>query len=486
MTRRRTQALMALGATLVVLTTSCGTRLDDDTIARAAGGSGSVTGGTGQGELLPGEVGAGASEDFADGGVAGEAGESGTAGNAGEAGESETAGNAGEIGATGGTGGAEAVKRAGGAGDRGKAGGGGGPIILGNVGTYSGPVGVAYQTTPIALKAWAAATNAKGGLNGREVKVIVFDDGGDSSKARSQVQSLVEQHKAVAMVASQTTAQNVKAWLPYVEQKQFPVIGGGGCKSTDHSSPMMFPQCSTLADAAFGVVKIGAEHGKGKKFGALLCTESDDCAFVDDVWFAKGQAKRAGLDPVYRAKVSIAQPDFTAECIQARNAGVELLSVIGDANTVGRVASSCRRQNFNPQFLQPDVTIDAALPSKPGLGDVIGASRVFPFTGLSTPAAKEFTAAWNKHSGGIAPDGSAAMGWAASKMFEKAATGAGNNINPATLIEQLRTIRNERYGGLTVPLTFTAQGPRPASCMYRLQGSGGKWTAPQGDKPICF
>ncbi|MEV5544478.1 hypothetical protein AB0L13_47625 [Saccharopolyspora shandongensis] len=51
---------------------------------------------------------------------------------------------------------------------------------------------------------------------------------------------------------------------------------------------------------------------------------------------------------------------------------------------------------------------------------------------------------------------------------------------------QLRKIKGDRFGGLTVPLTFTASGPPLASCMFVMQGSGGKWAAPKGDKPTCF
>lgn len=463
--RSKTRTVAALGAAVTLLLSACGTRMDHDTIARAAGGSGGY--------------GAGSAEDEALG--MGDNGEAGKAGNAGD-GTGDTPGG------TGGSGGSSDGKP-GSAGTRGGTGAGGGasgePIVIGSVGTYSGPVGVAYKDNPRALQAWAAATNAKGGINGRPVKVIVFDDGGDSAKALSHVKDLVEQRKAVAMVASYTTAQNLKAWKGYVEQKQFPVIGE--CNSVAHSSPMVFSPCPTLQDAAYGSALIGAKRGKSKKFGALFCTESDDCSFVDNRWFAKGDAKRAGLDPVYRAKVSITQPDFTSECIQARNAGVGLFAVIGDANTVGRVAASCRRQNFNPQYLQPDVTVNSDTVAKPGLDSVLTPSRVFPFAGLSTPGYAEFAAAWKKYGGGADPGGSAATGWAASKIFEKAAKGAGKNLSRAGLIKQLHGFGNERMGGLTVPLNFAAgKGSQPGKCMFIMQGRGGKWTAPQSNKPVCF
>lgn len=61
--------------------------------------------------------------------------------------------------------------------------------------------------------------------------------------------------------------------------------------------------------------------GKGKKFEALICQETPSCARFEKLWFDEGMAKQAGLQAAYRARVSIAQPDFTSECIGARNAG---------------------------------------------------------------------------------------------------------------------------------------------------------------------
>lgn len=473
MIRRKTRALVAVGAVLSLLA-ACGTRLDHDEIVRSASGvgAGGVIGENGA--ALPGEFGAGE--------VLGEAGD--VPGAAGNGPASDVAGSGTAAGGTRGTGAS--------AGQPGKQGGAGGsgpangaPIVIGSVGTYSGPVGVAYKDSPRALQAWAATVNAKGGIGGRPVKVVVFDDGGDSSKARSHVQTLVEQHKAVAMVASQTTAQNMASWLPYVQEKRFPVIGE--CGQHAHKSPMVFSPCPTLVDAAYGTVLIGAQQaGKGKRFGALFCTESDDCAFVEDHWYGKGQVKAVGLSPGYHAKISITAADFTAECIQARNDGVEVFAVIADAQTVGRVASSCQRQGFNPQYLQPDVTIGADMPSKPALANVLGATRVFPFTGVNSSATQEFAAAWGKYGGGSKPAGSAAIGWSAAKIFETVARAAGADISRETLIKQLQRISGNRFGDLTVPLTFTAKGPNPGRCMYLMKGSGGKWTAPQGDKPICF
>lgn len=470
--RRNRRVAAALLAVASLAVAACGTRLHHDEIVRAASTAG-----------VHGSAEAGATGMPGEGTAAGELDPGASAG------QTKSGSTAGEPGASAGSDPA-AARQQGTAGEKSRpgappSGGSGEPIVIGSVGNYSGAAGSAWAPGARALQAWAASINAKGGINGRRVKVIVHDDGSDPAKARSQVQELVEQHNAVAIVASMTSAQGLEAWRGYVEQKRVPVVGGD-CGPAWVASPVLFRQCTTSKDNLYGLAVLAAKYGTSKEFGALFCQEDEGCAFAEERLFNQGDAERAGLNPRYRARISITQPDFTSECIQARNNGVELLFVAADPNTVGRVGSSCRRQNYQPQFVQVDGTVNAETVSKPGLEDMLMVSRVFPFTDLSTPAYREFEAAWSEYGGGQAPGPAAAMGWASAKVFEDAATAAGKDISRESLLDQLYRVKKDRFGGLTVPLTFSEDGTTAATCLFLMRGEGGRWTAPQGDTPQCF
>jgi branched-chain amino acid transport system substrate-binding protein len=43
-----------------------------------------------------------------------------------------------------------------------------------------------------ALQVWTASINARGGLNGHRVRLIVADDGGDPARSKALVQDAVE------------------------------------------------------------------------------------------------------------------------------------------------------------------------------------------------------------------------------------------------------------------------------------------------------
>ena len=46
--------------------------------------------------------------------------------------------------------------------------------------------------------------------------------------------------------------------------------------------------------------------------------------------------------------MSLTQPNFTAECLAARNAGLTFLMLGMDTNSERRVISSCAQQGYNP------------------------------------------------------------------------------------------------------------------------------------------
>lgn len=469
----RSRGAVSLLAAILLLVAACGTRLDRQAIVAAGYGPASQSEAPGQVGPDGEPIAPGVADDLPDAAAPG-----GTA-------------DAGDSGAPGGP--AAAPGRETGPGTQGPGGkpggqqgrGGGGPIVIGSIGTYSGAIGAGQVPGVRGLQAWVSAVNAKGGINGRPVKLIVMDDGGNGAKARSQAQELIEGHKAVAIVASMSVL-TIAQWYRYVEEKKVPVIGGDCAVDLWNKSLVLFSQCPGVDTALWSTAATGAKYAKGKKWGVLYCAEISACDRFQKRWFDDGWGKKAGMDPVYRARISLTQPDYTAECIAARDAGAEVLTVLSTPDALGRVASSCNRQNYHPQFLQGGGTVGLSTPSQPGLADVLAPMGTVPFAGLDTPAAREFQAAWQRYAGDTPLTGSSSVGWTAAKLFEKAAKLAGSDVTPAGLTKALHSISNDRLGGAAVPLTYRAGQPTPDfKCWMVMLAKNGKWTTPQGDKLSC-
>jgi branched-chain amino acid transport system substrate-binding protein len=69
--------------------------------------------------------------------------------------------------------------------------------------------------------------NVAGGVGGKKLELIVYDDGGDANKARTFATRLTEDDKVVAMVGGSTTGTSM-AMIPVFEEAQVPFISLAG------------------------------------------------------------------------------------------------------------------------------------------------------------------------------------------------------------------------------------------------------------------
>jgi branched-chain amino acid transport system substrate-binding protein len=363
------------------------------------------------------------------------------------------------------------------------------PIIIGSIGTLSGPAGDTIKRTYEGVQVWTAAVNAKGGIDGHPVKQIVTDDGGDPARYKAALRRLVETDKVVALVGN-PDALTGYAGVDYIKEKGVAYIGGDGGGDWFYNTPFHFPQGPVGATLAEAEVRDAAAYGRTlgkKKFGTIACTEADICRVLDRVWNDK--AAQYGLEPVYRGRTSLVQPDFTAECLAAQREGVELLEVGLDTNSVGRLAASCARQGFKPIFGYPAGIAKDNQQADPNLEGARSTLPTFSWIQNDSPATQEYQDAMRRFGKSLGPQTAGhSGGWTAAKLFEQGvrAGGTAGPVTVASVLAGLYTFKNETLGGLTAPLTFTAGQTAPrVLCTSQVVIKGGKWRLINDGKFVC-
>ena len=116
-------------------------------------------------------------------------------------------------------------------------------VKIGQTMPYSGPAS-AYGTQGRIEEAYYAMINAKGGVNGRKIKLISLDDAYSPPKTVEQTRRLVEQDEVLAIVGTIGTPTN-SASQKYLNQKKVPqlFISTGAAKWDD---PKNFPWTTQL------------------------------------------------------------------------------------------------------------------------------------------------------------------------------------------------------------------------------------------------
>ena len=363
------------------------------------------------------------------------------------------------------------------------------PVVLASIGTYSGPIGTVLAPMVQATQAWVNVINARGGLNGHAAQLIVYDDGGDPAKSRAQAQEAVEKRRAIAFVqmGQPVTGQ---CCVEYITAKRIPVIGSeSGSPWFYDTSPMYFPQIGSgellTLSAIYSAAQEAIPAGK-TKLGFLSCTEATTCSDLPDRVWSKA-APKLGFQVVYKGRSSLAQPDFTAECLAAQNQGTQVMLIALDSNTVGRVAASCARQGFKPLFAIPGGVVAERMKDDPNLAGIVGSTNAFPWFQTGTPATDEFQQVMKAQGKGIARGVGAANGWVTGKLLERATKNLPEPPTSDAILQGLWSIRADDLGGLTDPLTFVENKPAHATriCLWTIRVDKGAWVSVDGFRRNC-
>ena len=266
---------------------------------------------------------------------------------------------------------------------------------------------------------WVSFINERGGLNGHPVKLAIFDDGGDPARHRAQVQEAIERQGVIAFLVNGESVSG-KPSVEYINSKRVPVVGVDTGEQHAYESPMYFPQATSGLPQLFTIIAGAAQQsipqGK-KKLGWIVCVEAQLCREGDRV-FAES-AGGLGFDPVYKGRASVAQPDYTAECLAASQAGVEALIIVLDQNSTGRFGAACQRQGFHPAYFIPGPTVADRMKDDANLAGIGAPSQVFPYFQAGTPASGEFQAAMARFGSKVIPGTGPAVGWVGGSFWRK-------------------------------------------------------------------
>jgi branched-chain amino acid transport system substrate-binding protein len=101
------------------------------------------------------------------------------------------------------------------------------PIKIGSFLSITGPAAFLGDPELRTLEMYVERINAEGGVLGRKLQLVAYDDGGDAEKARTFAKRLLEQDKVDVIVGGSTTGTTMAA-VPLVEQGQMPFVSLAG------------------------------------------------------------------------------------------------------------------------------------------------------------------------------------------------------------------------------------------------------------------
>lgn len=361
------------------------------------------------------------------------------------------------------------------------------PIVIGHICSCTGPLASTLVAEKPAFAAWVDSVNAHGGVAGHPLDVIYLDDASSPTTAVTGVQKMLTQDHIAALVDDSNEETDFGTM---VEDAHVPIIEADS-SSLLYTSPDDFTPSQTVDSVPTAVVEAAKRVG-AKSFGDMYCAESPVCSELNPV--LKSAGAKIGVPLNYSTAISASAPNYVAQCLAAKTAGIQALFVGDAVAPTLSVGNWCQKQGFNDPLIAEDGAVASSFRTAPGWDNgMIAFQPDIPFFVHDTPATETMYAAWKKYSPGLLGSSTfnelAVEGYAAGLLLGAAIEGAKvpatQTVSSADILRGLYTIHNNTLGGISPPLTFVPGKAHTVDCWFWMRTKNSQWTTPYGLTPYC-
>ena len=356
-------------------------------------------------------------------------------------------------------------------------------IKIGNIMPYSGPAS-AYGVIGKTEEAYFNKINAEGGINGRKVKFITYDDGYSPPKAVEQVRKLVESDEVLLVFNPLGTPSN-SAIQKYLNSKKIPqlFVATGATKWND---PKDFPwtmgwQPSYQSEAHIYAKYLIKEKPDGK---IAILFQNDD--------FGKDYLK--GLKDALGAKASMiiaeesyetAEPSIDGHIVRLKATGADVFISITTPKFAAQAIKKLAEVDWHPLHIVSNVSASVGGVIKPaGFENSQGIlSAAYAKDGAdpqwdNDPGMKKFFDFLAKYyPDGNKLDGSVVYGYGAAQTMVKVLQMCGDDLTRANVMKQAASLRDFEpdtlLPGIKINTSPTDFAPIEQLQMMRFKGE--KW-----------
>ena len=295
---------------------------------------------------------------------------------------------------------------------------------------------------------WLKDTNAKGGILGEKVKLVIGDDACDPKQAVAVANKFAGQ--GVTYVAGHfCSGSSIPASKVYTEEGIIQVSPASTNPAfTDEGGPNVFRVC-------------GRDDQQGEVAGAFLAKEykGKKVAIIHDkTAYGKGLAdatkknmNKGGLKETMYEAFTAGEKDYSALVSKLKSNGIDAVYLGGYHTEGGLIVRQMRDQGMKTKLISGDALVTAEYWDITGNAGE-GTLMTFSPDPRNNPAAasvvKEFKAA------GIEPEGYVLYSYAALQVFEQAAKQAGTN-DPAKV---LKVMKKGKFDTVIGSLSFDRKG----------------------------
>jgi ABC-type branched-subunit amino acid transport system substrate-binding protein len=357
-------------------------------------------------------------------------------------------------------------------------------IKIGNIMPYSGPAS-AYGVIGKTEAAYFRMINDKGGINGRKINFISYDDGYSPPKTVEQARKLVESDEVLLLFNALGTATQT-AVQKYLNGRKVPqlFVASGASKWND---PKQFPWTMGWQPSYRIEARIFAKY--------ILKTKPDArvALFYANDDFGKDYV--SGLKDIFGDRWSSivaaeesyenSEPSIDSHIVKLKDSGADVLVNISTPKFAAQAIKKAAEIGWKPMHLLTNVSISIGAVMKPaGFEASEGVLSAGYLKDASDPqwandeGMKAFMAFADKYmSGANISDTHLAYGFAASQTMEQVLRQCGDDLTRANVMKQAARLNDFAPSTLMpgIKINTSATDFAPIEQLRMMQFKNGRW-----------
>jgi ABC-type branched-subunit amino acid transport system substrate-binding protein len=357
-------------------------------------------------------------------------------------------------------------------------------IKIGNIEAYSGPAS-AYGMIGKTEDAYFKMINDEGGVNGRKINFVTYDDGYSPPKTVEQTRKLIESDE-VFLIFNALGTPTQSAVQKYQNTKKVPqlFVATGASKWND---PKEFPWTMGFQPSYRVEARIFAKYILKNKPDAkvALFYQNDD--------FGKDYV--AGIKDIFGDKASqliiaeesyeTSEPSIDSHIVKLKGTGADVLVNISTPKFAAQTIKKMAELQWKPMHLMTDVSISIGAVMKPaGLDASEGVLSAGYLKDASDPqwknddGMKKFMAFADKYMPGVnISDANTVYGYAAAQTMVQVLKQAGDNLTRENVMKQAAALKDFAPDTLVpgIKINTSATDFAPVEQLKMMQFKNGQW-----------
>jgi len=357
-------------------------------------------------------------------------------------------------------------------------------IKIGNIMPYSGPAS-AYGVIGKTEAAYFKKINDAGGINGRKINFISYDDGYSPPKTVEQARKLLESDEVLFVFNSLGTPPN-SAIHKYMNSKKVPqlFVATGATKWND---PKDFPWTMGWQPNYQSETQIYAKYILKEKPGTKIAVlyQNDDYGKDYLKGLKDGLGDKAASMIIAEESFETTEPTVDNHIVKLKSTGADIFVNISTPKFAAQAIKKMSEIGWKPVHFLNNVSASVGSVIKPAgyenSQDIISAAYLKDASDPqwnNDPGMKEFYAFLEKDfPEGNKLDGSVVVGYGVSQTLVKVLQACGDNLTRENIMKQAASLKDFRTEVLLPGIKINT-GPNdfaPISQLQLMKFKGEKW-----------